>query len=332
MANQPTPQNGGDGPTSALVRDTPGVCFAMFLEQAQRRGAMEVRTVRADAFANWETDAPQALHGVTTMPLCHDPRQLLTSACSVLVLFFSCPPFEASDSPFARYYTVSQHGYFAARALVEDLHVMGISAVHGTALPHRAAALRSGGTIGDNGLYYHEKWGSYVHIELIVNDAFSPDADGAVQPCSHCGRCRQACPTGALCDAGRKMEDCIRNYMYATDMPPSMRAHVNMLLGCERCQRVCPINAGIQMVPIQEHERDAMSLERLIGGSLAPTRALIGKNLARRKRMVRQATLVIGAKRLSAYADMLKEQQRAGSDNAYLRWALSRIIDENARI
>ena len=306
--------------------------FVAFCAEARRHGATDVRVVRADAFVKWKMDANRALDGVYQAPLCYDPCLLLPGARSVLVLFFACPPFDVRDTPFARYYTVSQRGYFAAHVLVDTLQQMGVSALHGVRLPHRAAAIRSGGTIGDNGLYYHRTWGSYVHIELIVNDAFAPDDDGDVHQCAHCGRCKTACPTGALQDTRRTMKHCLRNHLYQKDMPLHMRAHVNQLLGCERCQRVCSLNEGIDSVPVTDFERDAMSLERLLSGPLGPTRNLIGKNLARRNHMARQATLYIGAQKLSDCGAMLQEFRRTGRDNAYIDWALERIIDESDRI
>ncbi len=304
----------------------------MFVKQAKEHGAADVRFVRADAFLYWQKEASERLLGVHQSLLCADPKALIKDAKSVAVLFFPAPPFFESDAPYPHYYIASQKAYLASRELVQFLIENGVNAVRAPSLPHRAAALRSGGVIGCNGLYYHDELGSYVHIELIINDTFEPMPDGGVSECAHCGRCVQACPTGAISISGQTMRHCIRNHLYTNDMPEAFRPFVTQLLGCERCQRACPRNASVAPVAIQKQQREALDPNTLLHGSLDAAKAMIGSNLARRKPMVSQTLLVIGAKELREYGVLLQGLEQALLSNVYYDWARSRTIDEQGGI
>ena len=70
-------------------------------------------------------------------------------------------------------------------------------------IDERYAALACGlGIAGDNGLIINEKYGSYVFIGDVICDVppetLSAMPVGKILHCSHCGRCRSACPTGIL--------------------------------------------------------------------------------------------------------------------------------------
>jgi ferredoxin len=296
-----------------------------FERRARAFGADDVRFVRADAFLRWKADAPKALSGVRSGGMTDDPRSLMGEAKSIAVLFFNAAPFCAKDSPYPRYYLASHKGHLATRAFIKWLTDCGVRAKVGTGLPHRAAALRSGGVQLENGLYAHPVFGSYTHVELVLNDAVAPAADGEVNACAKCGACARACPTGALGGDGRKMALCLRNHLFTKDMPEAMRDHAQTLLGCERCQRVCPINAGVAAVPIADEQRGAAGLGRLLAGDVAPLAGFVGKNLARKQAMAAQAALIVGARRLTQYGVQLNELLRTGQDVAYLDWALSRV-------
>ncbi len=326
------------GSCEAIAERAPGagegsmkVSAEEFILYAKGQGVSDVCFVRPDPFVIWQKDADKHLYGVHQSPLCADPKELMEDAKSVAVLFFAAPPFTEEDAPYPRYYIQSQRAFLATRALSGYLHNHGIKTVMGTKLPHRSAALRSGGMIGENGLYYHPALGSHVHIELIVNDEFSPEPEGIVSECAHCGRCAKACPTGAISGEGLAMRHCLRNHLYTEDMPESFRPHILQLLGCERCQRVCPQNQTVVSLPIQADEREALSPETLLRGSLKGAKELIGSNYARRRHMSSQALLYIGARGLKEYRTIL-ESMRETLPEGYLHWTLSRLIDENHRI
>ena len=302
-----------------------------FIRHAKEHGAMDVRFVRPDPFVLWQQHASARLDGVHQSALCADPRKLIEEAKSVAVLFFAAQPFTEENAPYPRYYIQSQKAYTTTRMLLNYLHSNGIRAVMGTKLPHRSAALRCGGIVGDNGLYYHPDFGSYVHIELIVNDSFAPEADGIVSECAHCGQCAMICPTGAITGNGLFMRHCLRNHLYTEDMPELFRPYATQMLGCERCQRVCPQNSKADPLPITKGELLALMPETLLSGSLKAAKELIGSNLARRNAMASQAILYIGANRLREYRPLLL-QLRETLPAAYLNWTMVRIVDEKHRI
>ena len=116
---------------------------------------------------------------------------------------------------------------------------------------------------GRNNIAYVRGFGSYVRLRcyLVEADPGSSDPrqqiflsrgfdeDFLAEACLSCRACTSSCPTGALLedsfpvDAGR----CIT---YLNEVQPPFpawldRAAHNCLIGCMRCQDVCPMNEGL---------------------------------------------------------------------------------------
>ena len=72
------------------------------------------------------------------------------------------------------------------------------------------------------------------------------------------------------------------------------------LLGCMRCQSVCPKNPKTK-VPIPDEVRKTLDPVAVLRGNRKEAEALIGKNLAAPKRILRQA-IVLAANRNRADA------------------------------
>jgi epoxyqueuosine reductase QueG len=218
-----------------------------------------------------------------------DIQAMLPGATCVAVLFAPyLPAGDASEGfmPLSAYYVASHTLWRAANALEAWLKERGASALHDTRLPARAAALRTGGFIGDNGFYYHERFGSYVAIQTILTDAFAPDefAPGENR-CLHCGACAAACPSAATADLSR----CLRRHINR-DIPETLRGDVYQILGCEKCQSACPIN------PPGRSEPHIFALEELLSGkATGAVRALAGGNFVRAGRLASQAALYAAA-------------------------------------
>jgi len=125
------------------------------------------------------------------------------------------------------------------------------------------------GWIGKNTCLINAEHGSFLFLaEIITTLALDPDTQ-ALEQCGSCRRCLDACPTGALVDAG--VLDSTRCLSYLTielrgGIPehyrPAIGTHV---YGCDICQDVCPHNqpASVSSDPPWQ-ARTGLDLPRLV--------------------------------------------------------------------
>ncbi|MGH7738604.1 MAG: tRNA epoxyqueuosine(34) reductase QueG [bacterium] len=114
----------------------------------------------------------------------------------------------------------------------------------GPVLEKSYAAAAGLGWIGKNTLLLNRRWGSFLFLGEILTDAeLAPDEPGD-SLCRTCTACLDACPTGALEEAGvLNATKCI-SYLtleHRSDFPaaPELKGY---LAGCDLCQTVCPYN------------------------------------------------------------------------------------------
>jgi len=125
------------------------------------------------------------------------------------------------------------------------------------------------GWIGKNTCLINAEHGSWLFLaEIITTLDLEPDTQ-ALEQCGSCRRCLDACPTGALVDAG--VLDSTRCISYLTielrtAIPEQYRRALNNhVYGCDICQDVCPYNR-----PASESKdsawqaRDGLDLPRLV--------------------------------------------------------------------
>jgi len=135
------------------------------------------------------------------------------------------------------------------------------------------------GWIGKNTCVINRELGSWLFLgEIICTLPLEPD-EQALEQCGSCTRCLDACPTGALLDAG--VLDSNRCLSYLTielrsAIPEAHRAAIGgHVYGCDICQEVCPYN---QPAPVSSdapwQPRPGLDLPRLVDLWRRPDREL----------------------------------------------------------
>lgn len=145
------------------------------------------------------------------------------------------------------------HGAQIAHFLEEFLSPTGHHAASADDLPNKLLATRCGlGAYGRNNIFYSDQWGSYANLMPYYTDV--PCEEGPWFParrmsaCDTCHSCATACPTGAI-DADRRIIDagvCLTALNEGRDAFPDWLdpAVHHCLVGCMRCQDICPRNAA----------------------------------------------------------------------------------------
>jgi len=121
------------------------------------------------------------------------------------------------------------------------------------------------GFIGNNGFLISPEWGLRTIIGVIICNIplenFAPHRPLGVDGCGNCGRCHQACPSGALCGSG--LVDARKCVSYNTieakelfDVHPV--AYGGWIFGCEECLKVCPWNKEVAAWPEFETKRSLL--------------------------------------------------------------------------
>ncbi|MGI6168739.1 MAG: 4Fe-4S double cluster binding domain-containing protein [Christensenellales bacterium] len=269
------------------------------IQLALREGFQDAYFVDAECFDQWGKQEGE--RHPDTLKLEQDPKACMPGAASILIVLTQTRPFSdfpPGFGPYPAYYADSNRAYFSAKELAKTLRERGMGALHTPYIPLRCAALRGGGWVGRNRLMYHERFGSFFHIQGILLDLpmqarLPVKRDG----CLNCGRCVAACPTGALSEGGFCWEKCLRVMINDPKRLSFAVGKARLLIGCEICQRVCPNNAGVAPRRPRREEYEPFALEKLCAGgkaNLAGAARVVGPNLARRLPM--QARCLFGEK------------------------------------
>jgi epoxyqueuosine reductase len=114
----------------------------------------------------------------------------------------------------------------------------------------REAAARAGvGFYGKNTMLITRRHGSWVVLGTLVTDVDVQATEPLTTDCGDCRLCIDACPTGALEEAG--VLDAERCLSYWTQSPRPVPEHYreafgHSVYGCDICQDVCPWNRGVE--------------------------------------------------------------------------------------
>lgn len=148
-----------------------------------------------------------------------------------------------------------------------------------TELPLKLLAVRSGlGQYGRNNICYVPGMGSFLQLVAVYSDMPCED-DGwqektMMDSCDECDLCHRACPTGAISPDRflLRAERCISYHNEKggdVPFPAWMEASWhNCIVGCMRCQRVCPKNREfLQWIGEEEEFSEEETTLLLQGGS-----------------------------------------------------------------
>ena len=210
-------------------------------------------------------------------------------------------------------------------------------------LEHEAAAAAGLGFIAKNTLLIAPGAGSYLVLgELLVDVEAEPGAPEEPR-CGRCRACLDACPTGAFVDAYTL--DARRCISYLTieshaPIPRALRPLVgDMIFGCDRCQEVCPWNAGdghADAVPADpslsaaHSDRARPPLQALLRVGSAQHRKLVARTALRRvtrAQLLRNVAVALG--NVGGAGDLAGASEALGDRSALVRghaaWAVGRL-------
>jgi epoxyqueuosine reductase len=122
-------------------------------------------------------------------------------------------------------------------------------------LPLKLLSVRSGlARYGKNNISYIGKWGSYHQLFAFFTD-LEPEGDPwqeikSLDACSTCDLCRRNCPTGAI-HKKRFLLDTEKCLTLLNESEKEMPIWVspdshNSLIGCMKCQEICPYNNKVK--------------------------------------------------------------------------------------
>ena len=266
-----------------------------------------------------------------TERLVYDPAELLPGATCILLLFkryAPAGPARAGTIHVSEYYRTSHALYLAAQDIAGYIRLRGKRALSTYLIPIKPLALRAGGAIGKNGFYYHPAFGSLVAMRTVLTDAAAPKTYPAGDSfCGDCRKCISACPSGAVGEYGADLNKCLREGINGT-LDVTLRKDVYQLFGCEKCQTACPVNQAAAVA----YEPTALPLAELLDGRhIDMLKRMVGKNTARKKRVLSQCVLYAAN---TDDTDMLPRiLQYIGDPTSFLaehaRWAAAQLRGED---
>lgn len=249
-------------------------------------------------YTDWTSHRNDGLFHPNTAPLADDPESRYPWANAVLICVYPYTPYD-DETLVASYYPASNRAYHAMQRLLSMLQEAGIRAERAET-PYREQLASCGiGSRMDNQLLYLAPYGTYINLQgamlaLPEPVKYTPRREPE-EVCDHCGLCKAVCFGAILGDYAFDWTRCEHTYLEGDPMPLDAMEWLPELLGCMRCQTVCPKNPA-KTVPVPDEVRATLDPVAILKDNRKEAAALIGKNLAAGKRLLRQA-IVLAANR-----------------------------------
>ena len=197
-----------------------------------------------------------------------DPTLLLDDAKTVISLAINYYParFQPHDALRVAFYAYGRDYHEVLREKLTELarfieqitHCATRPCVDSAPIRERYWARQAGiGFIGRNNCLIIPGKGSYFFLGEIVTTAELPPDEPCTMTCSDCGRCIEACPSGALnadgvVDATRCLS-CLLIENHDEHLPDWADEVIgDRVVGCDECQLCCPHNAHATATTIKD--------------------------------------------------------------------------------
>jgi epoxyqueuosine reductase len=249
--------------------------------------------------------------------------------------------FKKEEMSISPYYYFSNIYYQKMNRVVETLKKRGYMIGRINNIHLKSLANLSGiGYYGKNSIIYNDKFGSQMFLYAFSTEE-SLDWDEVNYKLSECGDCKicmEACPNNALEEYKLIREKCIRNYtLEGNYIPEKIRDTLgSRLIGCDKCQVVCPKNSGknedLPIMNIQERELLLPDIylknwEEGLKIYIKKLGELIGTNYSRTNRVLVQSILSAGNTKNKVLINELKTLNKHNDKNIveYSKWAFRKI-------
>ncbi len=265
---------------------------------AKEAGFSEAFLLPVLPYTDWTRHRNDGVFHPNTAPLADDPQSEYPWANAVLICVFPYTPYD-DETLVASYYPASNRAYHAMKRLLALLHERGIRAERAET-PYREQLASYGiGSRMDNQILYLEPYGTYFNLQGAMLELPAPvEYEPRREPkeiCDHCGLCKDVCFGAIKGDYAFDWTRCVHTYMEGDPIPQDAMEWLPSLLGCMRCQAICPKNPK-NAVRIPEEIRITLDPVAVLKGNRKEAGDLIGKNLASPNRVLRQA-IVLAANR-----------------------------------
>jgi epoxyqueuosine reductase len=249
--------------------------------------------------------------------------------------------FKNEEMSISPYYYFSNIYYQKMNMVLEELKGKGFKVNKIDQAHLKTLANLSGiGYYGKNSIIHNDEFGSQMFLYAFTTDESLEwdEINYKLSDCGDCTICVESCPNKALEDYKLIREKCIRNYtLEGKYIPDKIRDTLgSRLIGCDKCQTVCPKNFGknedLPIMNIQERELLLPDLylknwEKGLKTHIRKLGDLIGYNYARTNRVLVQSIISAGNIRNKDLTNELKTLQKHQDKNIvqYSNWAVRKI-------